>query len=392
MEHLTQFSSILLVELLGFDLNVWFLFLELVMLSKELGLWQFSSQLYEYQYNMGLLLIEKKEWSSKYNELNQDLAEVKDALEREKSAHLITIFEAEKREEHLRKALGVEKECVLDLEKVVREMRSEHANIKFSAESKKSSEIDRKSHDLESQEALLRRDRLSLIADQEAHESTLSKQREDLREWEKKLQEGEEKLAKDEHIGKQCDSVDGGGGEQGTAYIHGKKHASGNFVVIMDADLSHHESESESPPSETPQTMDPRGYQLEVFEVAKKRNTIAVLDTGAGKTLIAVLLMKNIGQAIRSRLALLFFIDLTLFFVSLNGFGAVVSSVPSSLAFFGSSLKVISRIPSNSKVSSGSFKIMAIDEDKQTDKDRWKGLAYDISDDQQDITRGKGIL
>ncbi|KAA8547516.1 hypothetical protein F0562_003945 [Nyssa sinensis] len=26
----------------------------------------------------------------------------------------------------------------------------------------------------------------------------------------------------------------------GTAYIHGLKHASGNFVVIMDGDLSHH--------------------------------------------------------------------------------------------------------------------------------------------------------
>ncbi|KAK9946819.1 hypothetical protein M0R45_012262 [Rubus argutus] len=26
----------------------------------------------------------------------------------------------------------------------------------------------------------------------------------------------------------------------GTAYIHGLKHASGNFVIIMDADLSHH--------------------------------------------------------------------------------------------------------------------------------------------------------
>jgi dolichol-phosphate mannosyltransferase len=26
----------------------------------------------------------------------------------------------------------------------------------------------------------------------------------------------------------------------GTAYVHGMKHATGNFVVIMDADLSHH--------------------------------------------------------------------------------------------------------------------------------------------------------
>lgn len=26
----------------------------------------------------------------------------------------------------------------------------------------------------------------------------------------------------------------------GTAYIHGIKHATGNFVLIMDADLSHH--------------------------------------------------------------------------------------------------------------------------------------------------------
>lgn len=29
----------------------------------------------------------------------------------------------------------------------------------------------------------------------------------------------------------------------GTAYIHGIKHARGNFIVIMDADLSHHVSE-----------------------------------------------------------------------------------------------------------------------------------------------------
>ena len=26
----------------------------------------------------------------------------------------------------------------------------------------------------------------------------------------------------------------------GTAYVHGSAHATGNFIVIMDADLSHH--------------------------------------------------------------------------------------------------------------------------------------------------------
>jgi hypothetical protein len=31
-----------------------------------------------------------------------------------------------------------------------------------------------------------------------------------------------------------------------------------------------------------------------------------------------------------------------------------------------------------------------VDETKQTEQDRWRGLAYDTSDDQQDITRGKG--
>jgi len=36
----------------------------------------------------------------------------------------------------------------------------------------------------------------------------------------------------------------------------------------------------------------PRDYQLELFEVAKTQNTIAVLDTGSGKTLIAALLLR----------------------------------------------------------------------------------------------------
>lgn len=42
--------------------------------------------------------------------------------------------------------------------------------------------------------------------------------------------------------------------------------------------------------------LDPRDYQVELYERAKFQNTIAVLDTGSGKTLVAVLLVKHIIQ------------------------------------------------------------------------------------------------
>ncbi|KAI3721221.1 hypothetical protein L2E82_32227 [Cichorium intybus] len=81
--------------------------------------------------------------------------------------------------------------------------------------------------------------------------------------------------------------------------------------------------------------------------------------------------------------------------LSLNG-SSGVAAVPSS-TFLGSSLKKIvnSRLAVNTN-KFASFKILAaekeIEETQQTDKDRWKGLAYDMSDDQQDITRGKGMV
>lgn len=81
--------------------------------------------------------------------------------------------------------------------------------------------------------------------------------------------------------------------------------------------------------------------------------------------------------------------------LSLNGSGAG-PAVPTS-GFLGK--KVIMNNSSSSRFNQrGSFKIVAEDakqetsDSKQTDKDRWKGLAYDISDDQQDITRGKGMV
>lgn len=52
----------------------------------------------------------------------------------------------------------------------------------------------------------------------------------------------------------------------------------------------------------TPIIASPRDYQLELFQRAKEQNTIAVLDTGSGKTLIAVLLLRHtIEQELQDR-------------------------------------------------------------------------------------------
>uniref|UniRef100_A0A0P4WEE1 Uncharacterized protein n=1 Tax=Scylla olivacea TaxID=85551 RepID=A0A0P4WEE1_SCYOL len=46
----------------------------------------------------------------------------------------------------------------------------------------------------------------------------------------------------------------------------------------------------------------PRAYQLELYEHAKKRNSILVLGTGSGKTFISILLIKDLGYQIRKSL------------------------------------------------------------------------------------------
>ncbi|WCJ35695.1 Nuclear matrix constituent protein 1 [Euphorbia peplus] len=187
-----------------------------------------EKELFEYQYAMGLLLIEKNQWNSKFDELSQALAEAQEIFRREQTTHIIAYSQAEEREENFRKALSFEKQKATELQRVLRDLQEEHTQIKHASDSNladanvlavgieerslevearvraaenkldelnnKNSELDKKLEEVETREDILQRERLSLNAEKEAHEASFYKQRQEVLEWERKLQKGEDKL------------------------------------------------------------------------------------------------------------------------------------------------------------------------------------------------------
>ncbi|CAA0817222.1 Protein CROWDED NUCLEI 4 [Striga hermonthica] len=187
-----------------------------------------EAEIYEHQHQMGLLIMENKEWLSKYADAKAAADSAELNLKCARASHASDLAEARKLEDRLKKALGIEKECVKNIEKSLHEMRAEYAEVKVASETKfaearsmvddaiekltaadeksRAAELleaeakryhrtaERKLHEVEEREDDLRRRILSSKSDFEAKEKEIELERQSLSEKQKVLQHTHEKL------------------------------------------------------------------------------------------------------------------------------------------------------------------------------------------------------
>nr|KJB18078.1 hypothetical protein B456_003G033100 [Gossypium raimondii] len=151
-----------------------------------------EAELSDHQYHMGLLTLEREELASKYEEIKASAEATELMHKRDQAAHISALAEAKKREDGLKKALGVEKECLASIEKALHEMRTESVETKVAAESrlaearimiedaeKKFSEAETKfraAKSLQTEATFIQRDAKRKLQEVEAREDDLSRQ------------------------------------------------------------------------------------------------------------------------------------------------------------------------------------------------------------------------
>ncbi|CAL0330943.1 unnamed protein product [Lupinus luteus] len=187
-----------------------------------------EAQIYDHQHHMGLLILEKRELTSKYEQVKA-LSESSELMQKHDSAmNKSSLTEAKKREESLKKTVGVKEACIASLERALNEMRSECAETKFAAESKLAeahqlideahkkfteaearvhaaeslqaeanrynSIAERKLHDVEAREDNLRRKIMSFKSDCDEKDKEIILELQSLSERQKGLQQEQERL------------------------------------------------------------------------------------------------------------------------------------------------------------------------------------------------------
>ncbi|XP_030496317.2 protein CROWDED NUCLEI 4 [Cannabis sativa] len=95
-----------------------------------------EAEIFDHQYQMGLLILEKKELSSNYEQIKASAETAEILSKRDQASHMSALAEARKREDKLKKAIGVKEECITSIEKALHEMRAESAETKVAAECK----------------------------------------------------------------------------------------------------------------------------------------------------------------------------------------------------------------------------------------------------------------
>lgn len=187
-----------------------------------------EAEIYDHQHHMGLLILERKELVSKYEQVKTMVESSELVHNRDLSTNKSALAESRKREESLKKTIGVKDACIGSLEKALHEMRTECAETKVAAESKLAeahqltdeaekkfteaeakvraaeslqadanrynSVAERKLRDVEAREDILRRQIISFKSDCDEKDKEMNLERQSLSERQKVLQQEQERL------------------------------------------------------------------------------------------------------------------------------------------------------------------------------------------------------